>query len=169
MRLDLNKSATQILIDLIWRSNGISFEYDTLDFGVPKAIDNPPPWAANTVIELTDNLMETDAITGSTKIAYRRLPLGELVPVSETPIQLPAFPFQTTDLLALINAAYAIQLQPTDVVNETFENLSGPFTVAASVTALCFIGSFEPAVTAPPLNTAVSNTELDGFTAYEPT
>jgi hypothetical protein len=168
MRLDLNKTATQIIIDLIWRSNGIWFEYDTLDFGVPKAIDSPPPWAANTVVEITDNLMESERFTGSTKIAYRRLPLSELVPVSTDPIQLPDFPFQTTDLLAAINAAYRIQLQPTDIVNETYQSLDAPFTVAAASTALCYIGSLAPRTIPAPLVEAVQHPDLDGFTPYEP-
>lgn len=168
MSLDLNKSATQIIIDLIWRSNGIWFEYDTLDFGVPVAIDSPPPWAANTVVEITDNLMESELFTGSTKIAYRRLPLSELVPYSTDPIVLPPLPFQTTDLLAAINAAYQIQLQPSDVVNETYRNLAGPLTIAAAPTALCYIGSFTPNFTGPNLEAVVTNPTLDGFTQYEP-
>ncbi|BDD79591.1 hypothetical protein [Burkholderia phage FLC9] len=167
MSLDLNKPATQIIIDLIWRSNGISFEYDTLDFGVPKAIDNPPPWAANTVVEITDNLMESDLYSGSTKIAYRRLPLSELVPYSTDPIPLPAFPFQTTDVLAAINAAYQIQLQPSDVVNETYQSLEGPFTVVAADTALCYIGSLTPNILVG-LDEVVPQPNLGGFTPYEP-
>jgi hypothetical protein len=168
MSLDLNKPATQIIIDLIWRSNGISFEYDTLDFGVPKAIDNPPPWAANTVVEITDNLMESELYTGSTKIAYRRLPLSELVPTSTDPIVLPTLPFQTTDLLAAINAAYQIQLQPSDVVNVTYQSLSGPITIAAADTALCYIGSLAPNFVGPELDVVLTNPDLSGFTPYEP-
>lgn len=163
MTLDLNKPATQIIIDLIWRSNGISFEYDTLDFGVPKAIDSPPPWAANTVVEITDNLMESERFTGSTKIAYRRLPLSELVPCSTDPIALPAFPFQTTDLLTAINAAYRIQLQPSDVVNVTYQDLASPFVVVAADVALCYIGTLTPTTSGPPLQTIVTDPNLDGF------
>lgn len=168
MKANFNKPASEILTDLIFRSNGIWIMYGNVEFGTPEALPNPLPWAPNTVVKVVADMVEDDSLEGCTQIVYRRLPLSELIQTVSTPIQVPQFPFKVSDLLPQINAMYQIQLQPSDIVDNAYTDLSQPVVVNANPKALCYIGSLTLSVVGPKLLQLVPNGDLDGFNVYTP-
>ena len=167
MKANFNKPASEILTDLIFQSNGIWIMYGNIEFGTPEALPNPLPWAPNTVVQVTADMVEDDSIEGCTKIIYRRVPLSELIQSVSSPIQIPQYPFKISDLLPQINAMYQIQLQPTDIIDATFNDLSQPIVLNAAPGALCYIGYLTLQVIGPNIVQLVTNTDLDGFTEYQ--
>jgi hypothetical protein len=73
-----------------------------------------------------------------------------------------------SDLLPQINAMYQIQLQPSDIVDNAYTDLSQPVVVNSNPKALCFIGSLTLSVVGPKLLQLVPNGDLDGFNVYTP-
>jgi len=162
MAFDYDKPAVQILLDLIYLSNGIRFDEDELTFGTPQALDQRPDidYDPNTFIMIHVNPLADFRYAGSTGVMYRRATLLEIPPVTMTPIPTPAYPFTTYDLLPAINAHYAVQLTEDDVVNSTYTDEDAPLVVTMLPSSLCYQGS------ATLNHYLLATTNLTGFLEY---
>lgn len=162
--MDYNKPAKELLLDLVYESNGIRFGVDDISFGPPEALDPRPDldWDPNTfvpveVVESVDVRYE-----GETGFMYRRAPINEVTPVvGALPVKISAYPYQTLDVLAQINAYLGLALTPDEVINDTYTDASMPLIVRVADTALCFIG--EITITDTVFIGMVTVNDLSGF------
>lgn len=163
MKIDFNKPARQVLLDLIYASNGIVLQDTNIEFGTPVALGRTTGWGLNTVLTVTADQIETDQFDGSTDLYYRRIALSDLPVYSQIPIAIPAYPVQTTDLLPQINAKYQTQMTADDVVNTVYADGSQPVILQAAPGSLCFIGSTELLVQPPLGKKLLQVNDLNGF------
>jgi len=163
MKLDLNQPAEQIVLDQVFRTNGIQLSQDTIDFGTPSALPNAGPWGPDTMVEITAVPDIDCAFTGSVTLQYCRLPLSQAIWDQPTALMLPAVPFQTQDLIPAINAAFGLQLQARDLVNVTYTDYSQPVILNASGASLIYTGSVVLNTQNPVNPELVPSTSLDGF------
>jgi hypothetical protein len=160
---DLNKAAKDILLDLIFFSNGIRFNEAEVEFGSPQALDATAdtPGDPNTFIPIS--VPDTaKRYQGDTGFMYRRVGLDEITPVG-TGINVPVFPITTYELLPSLNAYYGTQWTQADLVNYTYLALVNPLTITFQPGSLCYHGEgvADPLVLA--LTQSVSQIELEGF------
>jgi hypothetical protein len=168
--MDYNKPAKELLLDLIFNSNGIRFGVDDISFGVAEKLDPRPDldWDPNSfvpveVVETVDTRYE-----GATGFMYRRVPFNEVPAVVDPPpVRIPTYPFHTLDVLADINAYLGVQLEPSDVINDEYEDENTPFVVRLADGALCFTG--EATITDTTFRGMVKITALSGFVEWQPT
>jgi hypothetical protein len=161
---DLNKPAKDILLDLIFFTNGIRFNDDEVDFGIPQALDATPdnPGDPNTFIPIFVPDTVDDRYEGNTGFIYRRLSLAEIMPVG-TAIVVSSFPTTTYDLLPALNAFYGTQWTTADLVNIPYADAASVMIIFAD-TALCYQGTGIPGPLQLDLTQMVNETNLDGFT-----
>jgi hypothetical protein len=149
MKLNLNQPAAQILLDLIWRSNGLWLQQDYMEFGTPVAIGNAASCGPDTLITVTADQIEDNRFEGSQQILYRRLPLDEVL-LPAVSLTVAALPFNLVDLLPAINQAYQLQLTAADIVNTQYADLTQPVVLAAAPESLCYSGQVQLTVVTVP-------------------
>lgn len=149
MKLDLNQPAAQILLDLIWRSNGIWLQQDYMEFDTPVAIGNAASCGPDTLITITADQIEDNRFQGSQQILYRRLPLNEVLTPAVS-LTVATLPFNIVDLLPAINQAYQLQLSAADVLNTQYADLTQPVVLAAAPESPCYSGQVQLTVVTVP-------------------
>lgn len=161
---DLNKPAKDILLDLIFYSNGIRFYDDEVNFGLPQALDPRPDldWDPNTFIPIMVPDTVDDRYEGKTGFMYRRLSLSDITPVG-TAILVPSFPITTYQLLDALNAYYGTQWAQADLVNYTYLAAVNPITLTFAADSLCYQGQGLAGPVALDLSQLINVTDLDGF------
>lgn len=140
---DYNKPAKDILLDLIFFSNGIRFRSDIVSFGLPQVLDQRPDIDsdANTFIPLSVNPDYDDRYEGNSGLLYRRGTLEDVVPREEGLVTTPDYPFTTIDLLPAINAHYGTQIESTDIIDQTYVSAADPLNVVFDPHALVWQGT----------------------------
>lgn len=164
---DYNKPAKELLLELIFYSNGILFNEKDITFGTPQVLDQRPEDLTdeNTFVpffvpDTVDNRYE-----GRTGFLYRRAALEDLPPVvGAPPIQIPSYPCTTLDILTSINAHFDIQLTEDDVEDLEYADGTVPITVKFKESSLCWQGQSGPLTTV--YTGLVSVTKLSGFREY---
>lgn len=140
--VDYNKPPKELLLDLIYFSNGIRFEPDEVDFGIPQFLDQRPDidWDPNSYIPIEVPDKVDARYVGRTGFMYRRMYLRDIVPVQTGPIPVPSYPTDTLTLLPVINAYYGTQITAEDIVNQQYETAASPLLIVFQETSLCWIG-----------------------------
>lgn len=166
MSFDLNKPEKDILLDLIFFTNGIRFNDSEVEFGTPQALDAAPdnPGDPNTFIPISVPDTVDDRYEGSTGFMYRRLGLSEIQPVG-TSITVASFPVTTYQLLPALNAYYGTQWTEADLVNYTYLSALNPVTLTFQLGSLCYQGEGLAGPIGLDVSQMVSLTDLDGFVA----
>lgn len=164
MSFDLNKPAKDILLDLIFFTNGIRFNDDEVDFGTPQALDATPdnPGDPNTFVPVFVPDTVDDRYEGNTGFMYRRLSLAEITPVG-TAIVVPSFPTTTYELLPALNAFYGTQWTTDDLVNYTYMAAVNPMTITFKPGSLVYQGEGIAGPIGLDMSQMISTTALDGF------
>jgi hypothetical protein len=162
---DLNQPAKDILLDLIYFSNGIRFYDEEVEFGIPQALDPRPDLDSdpNTFIPIDVPQTVDSRYEGNTGFMYRRLGLADITPVG-TAILVPSFPVTTYQLLGALNAYYGTQWTQDDLVNYAYLSESNPMTIQFQPGSLCYQGEGLAGPIAMDLSQLVNVTDLDGFT-----
>jgi len=161
---DLNQPSKDILLDLIFFSNGIRFSDEEVDFGTPQALDATPdnPGDPNTFIPIFVPDTVDERYTGNTGFMYRRISLAEITPKG-TEIAVPSFPTTTYQLLPILNAYYGTQWTQDDVENYTYLAAVNPMTITFKAGSLCYQGEGIAGPVGVDLSQLVNQTSLDGF------
>ena len=161
---DLNKPAKDILLDLIFFTNGIRFNDTEVDFGPPQALDATPdtPGDPNTFIPIFVPDTVDERYEGNTGFMYRRIGLSEITPVG-TGIAVASFPVTTYQLLPALNAYYGTQWTQDDLVNYAYLAASNPVTLTFQPGSLCYQGEGLAGPLQVDMSQLVTQTALDGF------
>lgn len=161
---DLNKPAKDILLDLIFFSNGIRFNDSEVGFGAAQALDATPdnPGDPNTFIPIFVPDTVDERYEGNTGFMYRRIGIDEITPVG-TDISVPSFPTTTYELLPILNAYYGTQWTQDDLVNYTYLAAVNPLTITFQPGSLCYYGTGVAGPVVLDLSQLVNQTDLDGF------
>jgi hypothetical protein len=164
MPFDLNKPAKDILLDLIFFTNGIRFNDDEVNFGPPQALDATPdnPGDPNTFIPIFVPDTVDERYEGNTGFMYRRIGLDEITPVG-TAIVVPSFPVTTYQLLPVLNAYYGTQWTQDDLVNYTYLAAVNPMTITFQSGSMCYQGEGIAGPIGVDLSQMVNDTALSGF------
>jgi hypothetical protein len=72
---------------------------------------------------------------------YLRLSLDALQTVPGVVLALPAYPFQTNDILAQLGATLGVKFAVDDLVNETYLSEDNGLSITASATSVIWLGS----------------------------
>jgi hypothetical protein len=163
MKLNLNQSGDQILLDLVYRTTGLFLLRDSVEFNTPAALPEPGPWGPDTIVTITADLIEDDRFQGSRELSYRRLHLDDVITTPDTPITLPALPFQTTDLLPAINQLYRLRLTANDVVNTSYTSYSDSVVLTAAPGSLVYNGAVTLVTQTPTPPLMITMPDLNGF------
>jgi hypothetical protein len=163
MRIHLNKTAYEIMQDLIFESAGIDLQHQYFDFETPRALSVVRDWGPNTVVKMVAVQMEDDQIRGEVEILYRRLNVADLPPRNDTPLSQSTFPFTTVDLLPQINALFRTQMQASDIVSTSYADLTAPVVLTMAPGSLIYIGDVTLSVENPNAPQLILNPDLDGF------
>lgn len=166
MRIQLNKTSTEIMQDVIFQSVGIDLRNQYFEFETPRALSVVRDWGPNTVVKMLADPVQDDQIEGAVEILYRRLNLNELPRFSDAPLSQSTFPFTTLDLLPQINALFKTQMTLADIVSTTYNDLNEPIVLTAAPGSLIYCGSVTLPVENPSAPFLVLNPDLDGFTAW---
>lgn len=163
MRIHLNKTAYEIMQDLIFESVGMDLQHQYFDFETPRALSVVRDWGPNTVVKMVAVQMEDDQIRGEVEILYRRLDVSFLPRTSDVPLSQSTFPFTTVDLLPQINALFRTQMQASDIVSTSYADLTAPVVLTMAPGSLIYIGDVTLSVENPNAPQLITNPDLDGF------
>lgn len=139
---DYDKPTKQLALEQIAVSTGYRIPSSKATLFKPRALDMFPGILSdeNTAV----NAKVADGYIPNNKIeivfVYRRENLDVLYVKRNTPIVPPKYPYTVLDVLSQINTLLGVQLTKDDVINDTFESITSPFTIRAKPTSLMWIG-----------------------------
>ena len=146
----LNVTSKQIVMDMINAANGVGLTLGNFEHGNP--IANPID-----AIKNTDLLIwKTGAVDADKKyVHYDRVDLGAVFGVDI--YDVPEYPHEDIatvgDILALINAEFAMALDDSDIETSTVVPAGGPYPrsviLTVKATSLAYIGVFSVDLTDP--------------------
>lgn len=164
---DFKQTDEQIIMGLINNDNGTAFTAAQIIFG--EAVST-----GNTENDLETNMVVTAAsgsgYTGSVTVKYNRVGLGFMADLAPDWV-IVTDEAQSTDLIALLNEKFGINLQETDIVDEELPVLlpDAPeqFVLQAAAESKIFAGEVSLTLAAPtePLSSVLTITDLDGLYA----
>lgn len=145
--IDFTQSSQQILTAMINRDNATSFSPTALVFGTP-AINTNPLSPRNTSIAVS--AAANSGFRGSVQLNYDRLNLANVPGVRSLVFTAPAGVTTIIGLLALLNAAYRINLTSADILDGPLPVFTGltpsqelPFNLIALPASVVFLGSVQ--------------------------
>lgn len=134
---DLTKPSANICIDLINATNGTSFPYLYLAFGIPVPVKPNCPKT-----QLTITAQQGSNFTGQATFFYDRIDLSTVLTELTTPFDLTSC-VNISDLLPQINADFGVNLTVADIVDAPLPIFSGQrclITIVANPNSLVYIG-----------------------------
>lgn len=158
-------ASSQRLIDLINAQNQSHYQ-----LGVDFTLGSPTPYSdaagRNTKVILTP----LNGLYSPIELHYYRLPLTVLnqLPAGDVlPVQIPGVPFTLRGILAQINTALGLNLDPSEVVDQTYStqqpSYSLPIDESVSLAWLNSAFSFAAQFPAPAVASLFPTTSLPGF------
>lgn len=172
---DIGKSREELLMDLIYETNGQRIPLDKIKFGKPYKVDQRPDLDndANTFIPVEIDPAYDDRFgNGTGGIMYRRHDLGLYTKNADLTVVIPLFlPFTVHDILDQINALLPYPIDPLEIINyeyKTIEQAEFGVTMQARKEAYIWFHGVHFKVdtsylTQKPL---INNPTLIGFTAF---
>ena len=172
---DVGKSREELLMDLIYETNGQRIPLDKIKFGIPREVDQRPDldFDANTFIPVEiDSAYDDRFGNGIGGIMYRRHDLGAYTKDVDLTVVMPLFlPFTIQDILEQVNALLPYPIAPEEVINyeyKTMEQVNFGVTLKARADAYIWFHGVHFKVDTTQLEGAplIQNTVLNGFEAY---
>lgn len=172
---DIGKSREELLMDLIYETNGQRVPLDKIKFGKPYKVDQRPDleFDANTFIPVViDSAYDDRFGVGIGGLMYRRHDLGQYTKNVDLTAVAPLFlPFTVHDILDQINALLPYPIDPLEVVNyeyKTMEQVEFGVTMQARKEAYIWFHGVHFKVDTSLLEgrPLITNTSLIGFTAF---
>lgn len=172
---DLGKTRFQVLMDLIYESNGFRFPLDKITFKAPSELDKRKDleFDPNTFIPARVNpRYDARFATPQSGIMYRRRSLPKHIEGINFKVITPMFlPFKISDVLDQINEIVPYEFQIEEIVDYEYKTLdearAGIRLQARPESVLWFAGkSFMINTKAIGGGVLIENPELDGFHEY---
>lgn len=164
---DYNRPAVQIMLDLIFISNGVRFDDDEVVVGTPQPLDQRPDlyWDPNTFVRVTVPDTVDARYEGETGFMYRRMTLRDL-PLEEgkLPLPVPPFPFYTSDVLDDINAYYGTQVTIDDIEDQEYVDSTSGLPIVFKSSSLIWMGTEK--LTEGIYSPLIRKPNLSGFKEY---
>lgn len=172
---DLGKTREELLMDLIYETNGNRIPLDKIKFGIAREVDQRPDldFDANTFIPVEIDPAYDDRFgKGVAGLMYRRHNLGLYTKDVDLTVVAPLFlPFTIHDILEQINTLLPYPVAPEEVINyeyKTMEQVDFGVTLKARKDAYIWFHGVHFKVdtsilTGRPL---IENTVLNGFVPY---
>jgi hypothetical protein len=159
------KPSEQLVRDAVYNTNGFRLPREAV-FGLPAVWQAPPDDISgrDTTVVVSMPTTSCSRDTGARQLLYQRLDLSQLQPVAGAQIVVKAVPFTLYSLLDQINTYYGVKLDQTDVIDQTFNTVTGPFNLAAQPTSLAWKNQVALPVVFD-LPDLVTHPDLSGFTA----
>lgn len=159
-----SKQSQQLLVDLINASNPslpVALTTTNAKYGAPAVITPQAGTIQNTSIKVTAKA--SSQYIGNTTLSYRRLDFGSLL--RSIPVRIDKYsptgtnfsPYKISDLIAVINSKYGLNIQPSDYVDGSLPagntnavpaiglaagTRNSSITVAAAAGSYGYVGSF---------------------------
>jgi hypothetical protein len=169
---DLLKSHKQIVLELIFESQGFKFPADKIELGEIVAVDQRPeiPWDFNSTVRVVVKDEFFDQLNSpESALYYRRFDVAEHYGQPPPVIQPLSAPYSVFDYLPMINAGLSYPFAESDIINHVYERANKTLVLEAHPDSLIFSGQ---------LRIHVDNSQLyledlmpvinvfQGFTAY---
>ena len=171
---DLGKPREQVLMDLIYESNGIRIPLDKIKFGSAREVDkrkdldlDPNTYIAAKVSPNWDNRYPPNG-----GFMYRRRSLPDHVNGVNFKLVTPLFlPFKVSDVLDQINAIVPYEFQLPEIVNHEYKTLDEArdgLVLEARADAYLWFGKRNVKLNLNAIGGSllISNNVLDGFKEY---
>lgn len=128
------RPAKEILLDLIHVYLNYQIPLNKITFGQAAPLDQRPdtPIDPDSFVQAEIDPEYDYRFPGENGFLYRRIPLGAATVNADMEIFAPEFPFTVHDVLDQVNRFMNLNLQPEDVLDETFEAGAVVFLLRAS-------------------------------------
>lgn len=172
---DIGKTREELLMDLIYETNGQRIPLDKIKFGIPREVDQRPDLDndPNTFIPVTIDSSYDDRFgVGVGGLMYRRHDLSlYMKDVDLTVITPLSLPFTIQDILEQVNDQLPYPIDPLEVINyeyKTIEQAEFGVTLKARDGAYIWFHGVHFQVNTGLLDGSplISNTNLDGFKPF---
>lgn len=134
---DFTKSPAALITELINQANGSALAAADLVFGTPQ-VNSAPGAKRNTLITVTGKA--NSAVTGSAEFQYDRIDINEIAG-EQSRVFTKGSRTLVSELVALINQAYAINLTASEYQEAPLSAMGGPGTLEIKPGSLVYRGS----------------------------